>query len=302
MPEPQIGSIRYQLLHRTASALIEAKHFNASAAMMLVHAFSQTHEWFEDYEAFAALYRITAERNTVHRAGRLDGIELYLGWVTGDAKYLEMRPEQANETTTRSSIPTAEPIEGIVTARKCECCGHHEMGFTTEEGAYVPIKPGIRVRIFRKNRDSNQNHIRRPDRSRPGSARCCHRSRYPSRRVDTQGPAHRGRASTGSLPSQGNVQQELSRADRAERAGFRWDGDLFPWSAQWRVQIDSRAGIQAQQALVANRFRTDGRGAGCHRGTSLGGLRGHPGPERSWSPRIERPRASITRPTTPSAA
>ena len=33
--------IRYQLLHRTASAVIEAKRFNASKAVMIVHSFSQ---------------------------------------------------------------------------------------------------------------------------------------------------------------------------------------------------------------------------------------------------------------------
>ena len=42
-----------------------------------------------------------------------------------------------------------EPIEGIVTARRCECCGHHEMGITTAEGIYVPLKPGMKVMLLR---------------------------------------------------------------------------------------------------------------------------------------------------------
>ncbi len=40
-----------------------------------------------------------------------------------------------------------EPVEGIVTARKCECCGHHEIGVTTDSGEYVPFKPGMKVKL-----------------------------------------------------------------------------------------------------------------------------------------------------------
>ena len=47
LPE-QIDHIRYQLLHRTASAVIEAQRFGASHAIMLVHSFSQSLEHFKD--------------------------------------------------------------------------------------------------------------------------------------------------------------------------------------------------------------------------------------------------------------
>lgn len=36
---------------------------------------------------------------------------------------------------------------GRVTARKCACCGHHEIGITTPEGEYIPLKPGIWVEV-----------------------------------------------------------------------------------------------------------------------------------------------------------
>ncbi len=42
-----------------------------------------------------------------------------------------------------------ESIKGIVTARKCDCCGHHELGITTEDGKYIPLKPGMKVKIIR---------------------------------------------------------------------------------------------------------------------------------------------------------
>jgi hypothetical protein len=40
--------IRYQLLHRGGSAVIEAKRFNATNALMLVHSFSPANDWFDD--------------------------------------------------------------------------------------------------------------------------------------------------------------------------------------------------------------------------------------------------------------
>ncbi len=35
-----------------------------------------------------------------------------------------------------------------VTARKCECCGHHEIGITTESGDYIQLKPGMVIEIL----------------------------------------------------------------------------------------------------------------------------------------------------------
>jgi hypothetical protein len=75
--------IRYQLIHRTASALLEADRFCAPDALMLVHSFSQTHAWFEDYAAFVGLYGQKAEVDTLVYAGEVGGKGLYLGWVVG---------------------------------------------------------------------------------------------------------------------------------------------------------------------------------------------------------------------------
>jgi hypothetical protein len=43
------SDIRYQLLHRTVSAVIEGRRFNARSAVMIVHSFSRDQVWFEDY-------------------------------------------------------------------------------------------------------------------------------------------------------------------------------------------------------------------------------------------------------------
>ncbi len=79
---------RYQLLHRTASAIIEAQRFNASHAVMLVHSFSQSSEWFQDYAAFVSLLGGIAAENSMVSAGSRSGVSLHLAWVRGNASYL----------------------------------------------------------------------------------------------------------------------------------------------------------------------------------------------------------------------
>ena len=39
-------------------------------------------------------------------------------------------------------------IRGVVTAKTCDCCGHHEIGITTENGTYIPMKPGMVVEVL----------------------------------------------------------------------------------------------------------------------------------------------------------
>lgn len=80
---------RYQLLHRTASAILEAQRFNAAHAVMLVHSFSQSNEWLQDHAAFVDLMGGgTATCNSMVHAGSRSGIELHLAWVCGDPRYL----------------------------------------------------------------------------------------------------------------------------------------------------------------------------------------------------------------------
>jgi len=85
--EPPAG-LRYQLLHRAASAVIEAKRFGARHAVLLIHSFSRAQHWFDDYAAFAALFGAQAAVGRVVSAGLRDGVQLHLCWVQGDANYL----------------------------------------------------------------------------------------------------------------------------------------------------------------------------------------------------------------------
>ena len=82
------GDIRYQLLHRTASAIIEAKRYCAQHAVLMVHSFSQNDQWFEDYAKFVRLFGAEGTHNKVVTAVNRDGIQLHFVWVRGNEKYL----------------------------------------------------------------------------------------------------------------------------------------------------------------------------------------------------------------------
>ena len=82
------GSLRYQLLHRTASAVIEARRFRATHAIMLVQSYSPALRWFEDFSTFATLFDVRAEPNCLAAASLPDGMPLHLGWVKGNPAML----------------------------------------------------------------------------------------------------------------------------------------------------------------------------------------------------------------------
>ena len=88
LPGELPGTIRYQLLHRTASAVIEARRFNASSAVMLVHAFGDNPANHADYGAFLALYGQAMQLGQLIRLATLENVTLYTAWITGDPAFL----------------------------------------------------------------------------------------------------------------------------------------------------------------------------------------------------------------------
>jgi len=42
----------------------------------------------------------------------------------------------------------ALPRIGVVTSRRCPSCGHHEIGITTQDGSFYPLKPGTLVQAM----------------------------------------------------------------------------------------------------------------------------------------------------------
>lgn len=83
LDKDQVQGVRYQLLHRTVSAILEARRFMALTAVMLVHSFSPTYNWFEDYAAFADLFGTYSSMDQVHSGGNVGDTDLYLTWIKG---------------------------------------------------------------------------------------------------------------------------------------------------------------------------------------------------------------------------
>jgi hypothetical protein len=55
---------------------------------MLVHSFSQTNERFDDYKAFAERLGVEVEPDQIASVGNRAGVNLYLGWIKGEAEWL----------------------------------------------------------------------------------------------------------------------------------------------------------------------------------------------------------------------
>jgi hypothetical protein len=83
--EPPLN-IRYQLFHRMASAILEAKRFNAKYAVMIVHSFSPEHKWFSDYQDFLDLFGSSSKINELVELPESEGKRVFTGWVVGQQK------------------------------------------------------------------------------------------------------------------------------------------------------------------------------------------------------------------------
>jgi hypothetical protein len=88
LPQPIPDEIYYQLLHRAASALIEAERFQATQSVMLVHSFSPSNRCFEEFKAFVGLYGVEAEIQKPNAVSAKNGTPLHVAWVHGDERFL----------------------------------------------------------------------------------------------------------------------------------------------------------------------------------------------------------------------
>jgi len=82
--------IRYQLLHRTVSALLTARAFHAPVAVMLVHSFSPESKWRKDFEAFCHGLECTSITQDLCEVRGIEGPRLILGWCKGNEKFLHV--------------------------------------------------------------------------------------------------------------------------------------------------------------------------------------------------------------------
>ena len=83
------GEVRYQLLHRAASAILTGEQYRCAAAVLLVHSFSQERAGWADYQAFTRLFDVEAVEGTVQRLKPVSHPPLFGVWVVGDRRFLK---------------------------------------------------------------------------------------------------------------------------------------------------------------------------------------------------------------------
>lgn len=97
LADRDVMAIRYQLLHRAASALSEAERFRTKAAILLIQSFSKEQDagsW-EDCVKFGELLDVNLGKGQVSRAKVQTKVPLYFGWVSS---------EPASEERLRSAV------------------------------------------------------------------------------------------------------------------------------------------------------------------------------------------------------
>ena len=97
LPDGPLDHLRYQLLHRSAAAVIEATRFGTDHAAMIVQSFSQEHRWLEDFATFAKTLGHEARRAAPLQHELPTGQTLILGWATGSAVHLVEPPPDGRD-------------------------------------------------------------------------------------------------------------------------------------------------------------------------------------------------------------
>lgn len=83
-------AIRYQLVHRTASAFLTAREFHAKGAVMLIHAFGCPAARREDFRAFCTALGAVELAPGISRVPSFESPRLYLAWCDGDPKFRQI--------------------------------------------------------------------------------------------------------------------------------------------------------------------------------------------------------------------
>jgi hypothetical protein len=83
-------AIRYQLLHRTASALLAGRLFHAETAVMLVQAFGDKSSQQKDFMIFAEMLNAREVTTGLYSIPATGTPTMYLAWCMGARQFLEV--------------------------------------------------------------------------------------------------------------------------------------------------------------------------------------------------------------------
>jgi len=85
---PLADNVRYQLMHRTVSALLTAQAFHAPIAVMLVQSFSPSSKWRADFDAFAHAVGAREITSDFYDLETDEASRLLIGWCRGGSEFL----------------------------------------------------------------------------------------------------------------------------------------------------------------------------------------------------------------------
>jgi hypothetical protein len=88
MPLPD--SIRYQLLHRAASAVLTARDFHAATAVMVIQSFSAESRWLSDYREFCQALGVGDAVGVAQQVPGVSAPALFVAWCTGDQRFRQV--------------------------------------------------------------------------------------------------------------------------------------------------------------------------------------------------------------------
>ena len=80
----EVGDLRYQLFHRTAAAILEARRYRAKNAVLMVHSFCEDATGLPDFIRFYERMGVQGcARDALSQPVQVSGTRLWIGW-TGD--------------------------------------------------------------------------------------------------------------------------------------------------------------------------------------------------------------------------
>jgi len=83
-------TIRYQLLHRAASALLTAREFHAKTAVMLIHSFGSKPNLRTDFDRFCTALKAREISPGLYSVPSFEVPRLFLAWCDGDKQFLDV--------------------------------------------------------------------------------------------------------------------------------------------------------------------------------------------------------------------
>jgi hypothetical protein len=89
LPFPPAADLRYGLLQKAASAVIEARRFKAPLAILMIHSFSSSDHGMEQFDDLKGAMGLKSRSGELVSRTLSDGLRLGFVWVRGERRFLD---------------------------------------------------------------------------------------------------------------------------------------------------------------------------------------------------------------------